>query len=222
MQVAITYTSSSSDSAVDELIAKIQALESSAIKIRADLRQVDAPQHIVESTLSGFRVDQIDILVNNSGCELTRSLVDITPEDINFVYDLNVRGTLLMTKAVVPHLRKPGRIINISSVGARAGFAGLSIYCSSKAAMEAFTRCWAAELGPEGHTVNVVSPGPTETRMLDSIPEAIVNMQKSLTPVDHRLGTVEDIAPVVAFLAEPGSRWISGQVISASGGWAMY
>ena len=127
-----------------------------------------------------------------------------------------------MTKAVVPHLRKPGRIINISSVGARAGFAGLSVYCSSKAAMEGLTRCWAAELGSAGHTVNAVSPGPTQTQMMETIPEAIVSMQKSQTPVDHHLGKVTDIAPIVGFLAEPGSRWISGQVISASGGWAMY
>ena len=88
--------------------------------------------------------------------------------------------------------------------------------------MEGFTRSWAAELGPAGHTVNAVSPGPIETKMIEKIPLAIVDMQRNQTPVNHRLGTVDDIAQVVAFLAKESGRWVSSQVISASGGWAMY
>lgn len=203
---------------------------SAAIGIRANLRNVESPDIIVKETLHAFSPNVpepntkpfgIDILVNNAGCELVKNLGEITPEDFASVYDLNVRGTLLMTQAVLPHLRAPGRIINLSSIGSRAGLAGLSVYCSSKAAVEGLTRCWAAELGPVGTTVNVVSPGPTDTAMLAKIPPAIVSMQKSQTPVQHRLGTVDDVAQIVAFLAEESSRWITGQSISASGGWAM-
>ena len=196
-----------------------------ATKVRADLRQVDAPKHILEESLSAFSMHKsrgyIDILVNNAGCEFVKEIVDTTPEDFSYVYDLNVRGTLLMTKAVIPYLRKPGRIINIGSVGGRSGFPSLSLYCSSKAALEGLTRCSAAELGPAGHTANAVSPGPIETAMIDKIPKAIVHMQKSQTPVEHRLGRVDDVAQIVAFLAEEGSRWVSGQVIQASGGMTM-
>ncbi len=127
-----------------------------------------------------------------------------------------------MTQAVLPHLRAPGRVINISSVGGRSGFATFSLYCSSKAALEGLTRCLAAELGKEGHTVNAVSPGPVETDMYQGLPQDLVEMQKKMTKVENRLGTVDDIAQVVAFLAEEGARWISGQVLSASGGFSMY
>ena len=88
--------------------------------------------------------------------------------------------------------------------------------------MEGLTRCLAAELGKEGHTVNAVSPGPVQTDLMAEISEELVDMQRRQTPVENRLGGVDDVAQVVAFLAEEGSRWVSGQVISASGGWAMY
>jgi 3-oxoacyl-[acyl-carrier protein] reductase len=79
---------------------------------------------------------KIDILVNNAGVELVKDIGLITPEDFESVYNLSVRGTLLMTQAILPHLSAAGRVINISSVGARCGFPGLSVYCSSKAAIE--------------------------------------------------------------------------------------
>jgi 3-oxoacyl-[acyl-carrier protein] reductase len=208
---------------VDALIGQIASFGngSSILKLRADLRDPSAPKHIVEQTLQAFG-SHIDILVNNAGVELVKPLQDISIEDFSFVYDLNVRGPLLMTQAVVPHLRAPGRIINISSVGARHGFKDLSVYCSSKTALEGLTRCWAAELGSAGHTVNAVNPGPVQTALMENIPKDYIEMQKAQTPVQQRVGTVDDIAQIVAWLASEESRWISGQVLSASGGWAMY
>jgi 3-oxoacyl-[acyl-carrier protein] reductase len=98
-----------------------------------------------------FKIDskdmKIDILVNNAGTELVKGLEDITPEDFSKVYDLNVGGALLMAPTVLPYLTPKGRIINISSIGSRSGFANLGLYCSSKAALEGLTRCWAAQLG---------------------------------------------------------------------------
>jgi 3-oxoacyl-[acyl-carrier protein] reductase len=166
--------------------------------------------------------DKVHILINNAGIELVKRLGNITPEDFASVYDVNVRGTLLMTQAVLPFLAPRGRIVNISSVGARAGFAGLSVYCSSKAAIEGLTRCWAAELGHNGTTVNTVNPGPVQSEMLDNIPEEIVEAQKKATPLQNRVGTVEEVADLVGWLASEESRWVTGQTISASGGWAMY
>jgi 3-oxoacyl-[acyl-carrier protein] reductase len=127
-----------------------------------------------------------------------------------------------MTQAVLPCLAERGRIINIASVGARAGFAGLSLYCSSKAAMEGLSRSWAAELGHNGTTVNTVNPGPVQSEMLDNIPKDIVEAQKKATPIENRVGTVEEVSRVVGWLASEESGWITGQTISASGGWAMY
>jgi 3-oxoacyl-[acyl-carrier protein] reductase len=174
----------------------------------------------VEATLAAFG-GSIDILVNNAAQELDKALLETTADDFAKIYDVNVRGVLLMTKAVVPHLRKPGRIINMSSVGSRAGFAKLALYCSSKSALEGLTRCLAMELGDDGHTVNAVLPGPTESEMLDNVPKYIVDMQKAWTPVERRIGKQNEIAKVVAMLAEEQSSWISGQCISASGGYLM-
>lgn len=223
-RVAFTYTSESSKKDAVELVKEVREFNntSAAIAIQTDLRDVSAPSTIVQRTLAAFGKENIDILINNAGCELVKPLSSLTVDDFSHVYDLNVRGTLLMTKAVIPHLRPPGRIVNISSVGSRSGFADLSLYCSSKAAIEGLTRCWAAELGSEGHTVNAVNPGPVQTKVLEGIPTEIVEMQKKMTPIENRIGSTDDIAQVVAFLAEENSRWITGQCISASGGYSMY
>ncbi|KAE8377069.1 hypothetical protein BDV26DRAFT_264382 [Aspergillus bertholletiae] len=218
-KVLITYTSASSESTADQLIEQIKGFNngSGAAKVRADLRELSAGQTIVKAATQAFG-PHIDILVNNAGVEVVRPLSDLTVDGYNLVYNLNVHGAIFLTQAIIPHLRTPGRIINISSVGARAGFANLSLYCSSKAALEGLTRCWAAELGDAGHTVNAVNPGPVQTALLENIPKELVEMQKSVTPVEHRVGTIDDIAQVVAWLASEESRWVSGQAISASGG----
>jgi 3-oxoacyl-[acyl-carrier protein] reductase len=161
-------------------------------------------------------------LVNDAATELNKNLEDIIDGDFKKVYNLNVRAPMLLTQAVRPYMPAPGRIINIASVGARAGFARLGLYCSSKAALEGFTRCWAAELGHDGTTVNCINPGPVQSDMLDNIPKEIVEAQKKGTPIENRLGTKDEVADVVAFLAGPDSRWITGQSLSVSGGWAMY
>ncbi|KAK4119963.1 NAD(P)-binding protein [Parathielavia appendiculata] len=197
---------------MEALIEKIDGLGngSKAIKIKADLRDPSVPKQILEQTFQAFGTG-VDILINNAGAELVKPLQEITVEDFASIYDLNVRGPLLMTQAVLPHLRRPGRIINISSVGARYGFKDLSVYCSSKAALEGLTRCWAADLGAAGHTVNAVNPGPVQTQLMENIPKEYIEMQKSQTPVENRIGTVDDIAQIVAWLASEESRWISGQ-----------
>jgi 3-oxoacyl-[acyl-carrier protein] reductase len=103
---------------------------------------------------------KIDILVNNTAVGLVKHLGSITTEDFESVYNLNVRGSLLMTQAAA------GRIINISC--ARCGFPGLSVYCSSKAAIERLTRCWATELDRNGSTVNCVNPGTIQTALVET------------------------------------------------------
>ncbi|KAG8529525.1 uncharacterized protein KY384_006162 [Bacidia gigantensis] len=196
-KVVITFTSPNSEKGVDEIIEHISALKngSKAIKVKADLRDLDAPEQIVKETCRAFG-DSIDILVNNAGYQVTKTLAENTPEDYAATFGLNVRAVILLSKAVLLHLRSPGRIINMSSVGARAGFAELSLYCSSKAALEGLTRSLAAELGPAGHTVNAVNPGPVPTDLLSGVPQQIIDFQKSTTPMQYRLGTPDDVAQI--------------------------
>jgi 3-oxoacyl-[acyl-carrier protein] reductase len=191
VQVTIVYTSPRSETGAQEVASKVSALgnESRAIVVQADLRDVAAPDKIVAATVEAFG-DKIDILVNNAGVMFGRTILETTADDYAAIFDVNVRAPLLMTKAVVPYLRAPGRIINLSSVGGRAGFENLTLYSASKAALEGMTRSLAAELGHQGHTVNTVAPGPVQSEMLDDVPEEIVDIQLKTTPVEHRHGTV--------------------------------
>ena len=168
---------------------------------------------IVDETVRAF--GHVDILVNNAAMISDKYHDAITPEHFDEVFHLNVRAPLLMLQAVLPHLRRPGRIINISSVGARAGYPATGTYSASKAALEGYTRNWAAELGKDGTTVNAVNPGPVQSEMLDQVSPEIVEPQKKATFVEQRLGTPEEVAAIVAFLAEEKSSWVSGQCISA-------
>ncbi|KAL0944699.1 3-ketoacyl-acyl carrier protein reductase [Colletotrichum truncatum] len=227
--VMLLYTSDSSASKVDALVTKITSLPHSprAASCKADLSSLSAPDAVLSALDTWLGAEgKIDILINNAGTEINAPLGAITPESFAKVYDVNVRAPLLLTQALLPRLSTAGgaaaRIINISSVGGRFGFPGMGLYCSSKAALEGLTRCWARELGGNGTTVNCVAPGPVQSDMLDNIPAELVAMQKAQTPVQNRLGTTEEVARIVTWLAGPEASWVSGQVISASGGWAMY
>ncbi|CAJ2514096.1 Uu.00g022150.m01.CDS01 [Anthostomella pinea] len=223
--ILMTYVSPGSEARVHEICQEIRNLPNKpgVQAVRIDLSTLDGAQILVLDLLSWSNNNlQIDILVNNAGVERVQSLSELKVEDYDTVYNLNVRGPILLTKAILPYLRANARVINIGSVGARAAFKDMSLYCSSKAALEGLTQCWAAELGGDGTTVNCVNPGPVQSEMLDNIPKDIVEMQKANTPLQNRLGTVEEVANVVAGLAGRDGAWITGQVISASGGWALY
>ena len=188
--------------------------------MRADLCQIESPEQIVEATRSAFG-DHIDVLVNNAGTGQVKAITETTVEDFTSVHDLNVRGLFLMTKAVIPHLRAPGRIINIGSLAANVGLAGFGVYAATKCAVVGLTRSLAAELGPAGHSANCVNPGVVITKLADGLPPGFIEGNKALTPMENRSGSIDDIAQIVGFLAEEGSRWITGQSISATGGFYM-
>lgn len=140
--VALIYGSPGSDSLIRDLERRITSLphKPKAFSICEDLRRIEAASGIVEYLTcwrGGKASTRVDILVNNAGMELVKKLEDITPEDFEAVYNLNIRAPLLLTKALLPYMPSSSRIINIGSVGARAGFPNLSLYCSSKAALEA-------------------------------------------------------------------------------------
>ena len=214
-KVAVNYARNRD--AADQVVRTIRAAGGEAIWVHADLADPAQIQSLFDKTLQTF--GRLDVLVNNAAVSERRMLQESDEEHYAKHFDLNVRGVLLATKEAAKHLTAPGgRIINITSGIVRARVAGSAVYAASKAAVEALTRCHAAELGPRGITVNSLAPGVTDTDMLRSaLPDPMKQALIAQTALG-RLGTPQDIADVAAFLASDDARWITGEVIPANGG----
>ncbi len=165
------------------------------------------------------RFGGIDVLVNNAGVARDGVLGTFAAGDIDAVVDLNVKGTIQMTKPVVRAMlrRRAGRVINISSVVGRSGYRGLSVYGATKAAIEGFTRGLARELGSRGITVNCVAPGYLRTEMTHGLNEEQLEQIVRRTPLG-RLGEVDDVAGMVRYLASDEAAFVTGQVFVVDGG----
>jgi 3-oxoacyl-[acyl-carrier protein] reductase len=186
-----------------------------AVAVRADHSDLASIEVLFEQVAEG-----LDILVNNAAIIAAAPISDITPELFDQAMTVNVKVPLLAMRRAEPLLRDGGRIINISTLNTAAPEAGIALYCASKAALEQVTRVAAREFGPRGITVNAVSPGATDTDLLRGAnPAEALEQAVALTPLG-RLGTPEDIADVVAFLAGPDARWITGQNLQVTGGLA--
>jgi len=184
-----------------------------AVAVRADQEDPASIEALFEPVAGG-----LDILVNNAAVNPHAPIRDITPELFDRAMTVNAKFPLMAMQRAEPLLRDGGRIISISTLNTAVPVPGIALYCASKAALEQFTKVAARELGPRGITVNTVSPGATDTDLLRSSnpPEALERLP-ALTALG-RLGTPSDIADVVAFLAGPDARWITGQNIRATGG----
>jgi 2-hydroxycyclohexanecarboxyl-CoA dehydrogenase len=181
-----------------------------------------------EQAKSALAGETIDILVNNAGWDRFQNFVDTKPEDWEALIDINLRGPLNMHHLVLPGMlaRGHGRIVNISSDAARVGSSGESVYSACKGGIISFSKTLAREVARKGITVNVVCPGPTDTPILRGFlgeGEAGKKVYDALVraiPM-KRVGQPDDIPGIVAFLASDDAAFITGQVISVSGGLTM-
>jgi 3-oxoacyl-[acyl-carrier protein] reductase len=164
----------------------------------------------------------LDILVNNAGITRDGVLLRMKEEDWDLVLDVNLKGAYHCTKAALRPLlkRKGGKIINIASVTGQMGNAGQSNYAASKAGLIGFTKSVAREYASRNIQVNAVAPGFIDTAMSQAIPPKEREMLTRVIPME-RLGTAEDIAEAVLFLAGSGSDYITGQVLNVNGGMYM-
>ena len=186
----------------------------------ANLDQVVAVADAVERELG-----PIGILVNNAGWDRVEPFIESTPETWDKLIAINFRGVLNCCKAIAPGMqaRGHGKIVSIASDAARVGSTGEAVYAGCKAAIVGFSKTLARELARQQVNVNVVCPGPTETALLQSAMAGRESMLEAMTRAIpfRRLGRPEDIAGAVAFFASADADYITGQVLSVSGGLTM-
>jgi 2-hydroxycyclohexanecarboxyl-CoA dehydrogenase len=170
----------------------------------------------------------VDVLVNNAGWDRFQNFVDSKPEEWQQLIDINLRGPLNMHHLVLPQMlaRSAGRVINISSDAARVGSSGEAVYSACKGGIISFSKTLAREVARKGITVNVVCPGPTDTPILRAFLGEGEGGQKVYDALVRaipmkRIGQPDDIPGIVAFLASDEAGFITGQVISVSGGLTM-
>jgi 3-oxoacyl-[acyl-carrier protein] reductase len=216
-EVGIHYARSAEGA---EAVARsIRDAGGSAFTVQGDLSSLDDIDRIAAQLRA--HPGALDILVNNSGQGAgsnDTSLANMTVEDYDAIFSLNTRGLFFLTQRLLPLLRDDGRIVNFSSTATMARGGRLAAYAGSKAAVDAFTRCWATELAPRRITVNSILPGMVDTDLItNGMGEAAKLSHASAHPWG-RIGQPEDMADVVAFLAGPDSRWVNGTTIVVNGG----
>ena len=204
----------------EETVKLCEELGVKAMAIKADVANGEEVATMVDKVKAEF--GSIDILVNNAGITKDNLMLKMTEDDFEQVIDTNLKGAFLFTKNVSKIMLKQraGKIINISSVVGVRGNAGQVNYSASKAGLIGMTKSVAKELASRGITCNAVAPGFIETDMTAKLPEAVVDDMKKTIPMKC-MGSGEDIANLVAFLASDNARYITGQVICVDGGMAM-
>jgi 3-oxoacyl-[acyl-carrier protein] reductase len=201
----------------------VRAGGGSAVAVTADVADGASVTAMVERVAAEF--GGVDILVNNAAIYPRRAWTEITEAEWDHVLAVNLKGYFLCARAVFDHLRASGhgRIVNVASITAFIGMTHLLDYVSSKGAVISFTRALAREIGPDGVTVNAISPGafPTDAEKIHPSPDEYnqwILDQQSL----KRRGAPDDIGNLVVFLASEASSFVTGQVIEIDGGWFMH
>lgn len=206
-----------SAAAADDLVAEITNAGGCAMAVSGDVRRGEDCQRAVDAVCRRF--GRIDILVNNAGITRDALLLRMSEQDWDGVFETNLRGVYLMTRAVLPSMLEAGsgKIVNVTSVIGIIGNAGQSNYAAAKAAIGGFTRCVAREAAVGNVQVNAVAPGFIETRLTDVLTDEHRAKLLAATPAG-RFGKPGDVSGVIAFLCTSRADFITGQTIIVDGG----
>lgn len=218
--VAVHY--GKNKSSADEVVAAIKAKGGSAFAVGADLSKRGAATVLFDALDAEMKArtgsTKFDILINNAGIAPFVNFAATTEDVLDEIFAVNVRSLFMVTQQAIGRLNDGGRIVSTSSIVVRTPFPDVAAYSMLKAPLDNLSKTLAVELGPRGITVNTVAPGIIATDMTEFVKSddgaAFAQSKQAL----KRVGQADDIAAVVAFLAGPDSRWVTGQVIEAGGG----
>jgi 2-hydroxycyclohexanecarboxyl-CoA dehydrogenase len=209
----------------DKASEAARELGNNVLAQKTDITDLTSVKNAVQKAINAF--GKIDILVNNAGWDEIRFFLQTTPEFWDKVIAINYKGVLNTTFAVLPQMieKKSGAIVNVASDAGRVGSSGEAVYAGCKAGVIAFSKTIAREHARDNIRVNVVCPGPTETPLFENLKRdetgaKILSSMDKFIPL-RRLGKPDDLAPAVAFLASDEASFITGQVLSISGGLTM-
>jgi acetoacetyl-CoA reductase len=213
-KVVVNY--SRSKEPAEELVQEISENGGEAIAVQADVSDPEQAQSLIDQTIERFR--RIDVLVNNAGINVDRTLKKLSVEDWDKVIQVDLNSAFYTVHAALPHMMEQGggKIINMSSFVGEAGNIGQANYSAAKAGLLGFTKTAAKELARYGITVNSICPGFIETDMVSSIPDEAREKLLKTVPLG-RFGQPEEIARAVRFLVEDGD-YITGQALDINGG----
>ncbi|CAH1208721.1 SDR family oxidoreductase [Paenibacillus sp. JJ-223] len=212
--IVINYTSN-----VVHAEAAAQAIRQKGVRaavVQANLARKEEVERLFEEAIA--QLGKVDILVNNAGIMKTTPLADVTEQEFDQQFAINVKGTFFACQQAMKHMTEGGSIVNFSTSVVGQMFPAYSVYAGTKGAVEQFTRQLAKEFGSRQITINAVAPGPVLTELFtEGKTEQQIEGMRKLNAFG-RLGEPEDIADVVSFLVGPESRWITGQTLRANGG----
>lgn len=216
--VVVNYASNRA--AAEEVVDRITQHGRRAVALQADVSNRKQVAEMIEEAQKQLGV--VQILVNNAGITRDKSFLKLSPEHWHQVIVTHLDGAFNLTGLLLPNMieSKWGRIVNITSIVGQIGNFGQSNYAVAKGGLMAFTKTLAREVAMKGVTVNAVSPGFIETDMTSAVPPAVIEQVKQFTPMG-RLGTPEEVALAVRFLADPKAAFITGQIINVNGGMYM-
>jgi 3-oxoacyl-[acyl-carrier protein] reductase len=219
---AVVVNYRGSEAAANEVVAQITQGGGKAVAVQGDVSDAATHEALIKATTDAF--GRLDILINNAGITRDNLLLRMKADEIDDVLNTNLRGVMLLTKAALRPMMKNkwGRIVSMSSIIGLTGNAGQANYAATKAGLLGFTKSVALEMASRNITANAICPGFIETDMTAAAMTAELRA-KALERVPlGRLGTPEDIANAVVFLASDAASYITGQTLAVDGGWTMY
>lgn len=215
--VAVNYASSREGA--ERVVADIRSRGGKAIAVQGDVGKAADVRRVLAETREAF--GRLDVLVNNAGVFQFDPLEEVTEQEFHRQFDTNVLGPILATKEALGYFGDAGVVINISSVAGHNPPANSVVYSATKSALDSVTRVLAQELGPRGVRVNGIAPGGVETEGVHRMGIIGSDFEREMVSRTTlgRLGQPDDIAQVAVFLASPDSAWLTGETITASGGY---